>query len=538
MFLKKMTKTVCVTFSKNEMYLLSVAYGISAMRKADSKVSLFRISPEDIDEKLISITELNPDIIVFHVSYHSYNSLKYCCEFLKHRNRNIILVVCNNVATCLAEELIREIQEIDFVVLGEFEETLEEIVRDCKTKEDIKRIKGVSYIDNGKYMINPIRILADVDKLEFPDRECYENNTRNFLVLGSRGCEGNCKFCDKNYLFKMSGCNKHRLRSIDSILKEVDLLVEKYNCKFVSFIDSSFCNAHEMTQRLNELYTKLKTKKYWVQFLFCLRCEQINEEVVQSLFRLREVGLSKVYVGIESFINTDLQFYNKRSDVQTNRKAIALLNGLNGNSKDYMLEIGYGFMIFNPYTTREQLRINFQSLCSNNMFVNPYIVTTRMSVSLLGTVAEQLEKDDLLFRGVNELSLEEKMHRRLRYQFQSEDVQQIYDIMMECVKIIDYKNFNGIEAIRNRYYHFWGEDSILEKLDSAYNNWKKVVDVNTQSLFESVLINSDSWQIVRKNAVAKSKLFKEELDFARNVVEKCKYPIAVRLQRIDELVYR
>lgn len=533
-----MIKTVCVTFSKNEMYSLSVAYGISAMRKSDSKVSLISISPEDADEKLTAIIELNPSVIVFHVSYHSYYSLKYCCEFLKHRNREIIIVVCNNVATCLAEELLREIQEIDFVVLGEFEETLEEIVRDCKTKDDIIKVKGVSYIDKGEYIINPIRNLADIDKLEFPDRECYNNKTRNFLVLGSRGCEGNCKFCDKNYLFKTNECNNHRLRSIDSILKEVDSLVEKYNCKFISFIDSSFCRADEMTRRLNELYIKLKTKKYWVQFLFCLRCEQINEEVVQCLFRLREVGLSKVYVGIESFIDTDLQFYSKRSNVQTNRKAIALLNSLNGNSKGYLLEIGYGFIMFNPYTTREQLKSNFQCLCSNDMFVNPYIVTTRMSVSLLGDVVEQLEKDGLLFQSVNELSLEEKMYRRLKYKFQSEDVQQIYDIMMECVKIIDYKNFNGMEAIRNRYYHFWGEDTILEELDFAYNNWKRVVDMNTRSLFESVLINSNSWQMIRKNAIEKSEIFREELDLARKIVEKCKYPIAIRLQRIDELIYQ
>lgn len=534
---KKEAKTVCVSFSKNEMYSLSVAYSISAMKKVDKKVELFRINLENIDEQIQNILELHPRIVVFHVSYHCFYILKYCCKFLKQKSPDIMLIICNNVATCFAEQLIREIEEIDFAVLGEFEETLEEIVRDCKKKEDIRRVKGVSYIEAGQYTISSIRGHVDIDKLQYPYRECCEYDTRKFLVLGSRGCEGNCRFCDKNYLYKLVECSTHRLRSIDSILEEIDFLVEKYNCKFVSFIDSSFCDSEEIHQRLDELYSKLKTKKYWIQFLFCLRCEQINEKVVHSLSRLKEVGLSKVYVGIESFIDDDLQLFNKKSDAQTNRKAVALLNTLNNQNEGYMLEIGYGFINFNPYTTKEQLQMNFQTLCSSGMFLNPYIVATRMSVNLLGGIVQQIEKDGLLFKEVNELSLEEKMHRRLMYNFQSENVQQIYDIMMECVKIIDYKNYNGIEAIRNRYYHFLGEDSILAEFDCAYENWKKIVDENTRNLFEYALTNSDSLDIARKNLISKSKLFKEKMDLAREKVENCKYRIAIRLQRIDELIY-
>jgi hypothetical protein len=339
-------------------------------------------------------------------------------------------------------------------------------------------------------------------------------------------------------LFNVQKYNEHRIRSIDSILKELDILVEKYDCKFVSFVDASFCGSNGIEARLNELYVKLKAKKYWIQFLFCLRCEQINDQVVELLSKLKEVGLTKVFVGIESFIEDDLKLYNKRSDVQTNIKAINLLNRLENDDNTYKLDVGYGFIFFNPYTTKEQLLINLHSLHFNNMFVTPYIISTRMSLSLLGTAIEKVENDGLLYKKKTELTLNEKMQRRINYKFQSKDVKSIYDILQECVSIIEFKNFNGIEAVRNRYVYFFGKDNALDELDQAYNEWKSLVDENTRELFEYLLTTTDNWQLVREEAILRSQVFHQKLIIAQKRVERKKIVIAIKLERENELVWR
>ena len=533
-----MKKISCINFSKNEMYELSVAYSLSAMKRAGSCVEYYRISPNNLIEKVNEVIASNPEMVVFHVSYHSYDILMECCKKLKIGLSNVIILACNNIASCIAEDLLRDIKEIDFIVVGEFENTLEEIARSCITRDDIKKIDGLSYYESGQYRQNPLRQDAEIDTIEFPDRDYDDNNSRNFLILASRGCEGTCSFCDKNYLYKVNGNNFHRLRSIASIVDEIDLLVEKYNCKFVSFIDSSFGMSNDLVKRLDDFYSTLKEKNYWVQFLFCLRCEQIDQDVINALLKLKEVGLSKVYVGIESFIKDDLDLYKKRSNEITNINAIELMKQLNDDMEDYVLEVGYGFILFNPYTTLEQLRSNYRELCRNHLFINPYILTTRMSVSVLGTVYKKLEEDGLLKGKVCDYPLQDRMQRRLQYSFKEDEIQKIYDLTIECTNIIKYRNFNGIEAFRNRYYHYIGMDSKLRDFDKTYNEWKEVVDSNTRQLFEYIIDGTDEWEIKKKNALLKSVEVKKQIDKSHENVNSLRYVLAKKLSKMDELVFR
>ena len=93
-----MSKIVGVTFSNNEMFNLSVEYGISALKKND-EFSLYQIDNDNIANSIEQIVSGRTKIIVFFVSYHSYDILAECSQKLKKMLPNCYTIICHQVAT-------------------------------------------------------------------------------------------------------------------------------------------------------------------------------------------------------------------------------------------------------------------------------------------------------------------------------------------------------------------------------------------------------------------------------------------------------
>ncbi|WP_342306404.1 TIGR04013 family B12-binding domain/radical SAM domain-containing protein [Methanolobus sp. ZRKC5] len=99
----------------------------------------------------------------------------------------------------------------DYVVIGEGEETLPELVETISSGKDVSRIKGIAYKDNNnKTIFTGKREPVDLDK--YP---CFDPDILMSPLEISRGCPFRCKYCQTPRLFE----GKVRHRSIDSIVK-------------------------------------------------------------------------------------------------------------------------------------------------------------------------------------------------------------------------------------------------------------------------------------------------------------------------------
>lgn len=290
-------KTTTIYFSKNDLFCLQAGYGIAILKNImGNKVQSYFVDNNNLKVSTSKIIEEAPDLIVIFVSFHSYNLLSSFCKIIKKHLPQTQLCICHNVASGLAFQILTNIRTIDFAILGEFELTLKEICNKLKNHESYLMCSGIAYINSsGTYIVNePRNLLSNIEEFPYTDRETFEHQTRLFPILGSRGCERNCSFCDRNYLFKMGQEKRPRFRSIDDITNEIDYLVNKYNCKALNFYDSTFGSNDNIEQRLDELYYNLRKKEYWVQFSLCLRVEQISNNLVFKLKKLKTVGLTVI----------------------------------------------------------------------------------------------------------------------------------------------------------------------------------------------------------------------------------------------------
>ena len=107
--------------------------------------------------------------------------------------------------TAVPKQIMEENPAIDFVIVGDCEYTLKELVENVgKSNANYQDIKGLAYSDDDEIVVNPRRgLIADLNELPMPAYDLFPMHAYygysvipNYNeALTSRGCEGACHFC-------------------------------------------------------------------------------------------------------------------------------------------------------------------------------------------------------------------------------------------------------------------------------------------------------------------------------------------------------
>ncbi|MDD4305133.1 MAG: TIGR04013 family B12-binding domain/radical SAM domain-containing protein [Methanosarcina sp.] len=107
------------------------------------------------------------------------------------------------------------LEYFDYIVIGEGEETLPELVKVIQERENPGKVFGIAFRDprTNKVVITPKRPYVDLDS--YP---CFDPEKLRAPIEISRGCPWGCKYCQTPRLFG----KEVRHRSIDSIVKNAE----------------------------------------------------------------------------------------------------------------------------------------------------------------------------------------------------------------------------------------------------------------------------------------------------------------------------
>ena len=104
---------------------------------------------------------------------------------------------------------------------------------------------------------------------------------------------------------------------------------------------------------------------------------------------LKSVGLTHVFLGLESGSDDALRVYNKRITVEQNFRAISLL-------RDAHIQTQIGFIMFNPYSTLNEVRENAQFLADIGELFRFFPLTRSMDVFFGTPIYHALLRDGLI----------------------------------------------------------------------------------------------------------------------------------------------
>src|ERR1700733_15167238 len=110
---------------------------------------------------------------------------------IKQLHPGKLIVAGGHYASCAAEALMEHHAELDIIVIHEGEQTLAEIVAAANLKDDLPKITGIAYREDGQVRFTPKRrTLDDLDTLPFPARRGRIHSIAGVptsFLMGSRG---------------------------------------------------------------------------------------------------------------------------------------------------------------------------------------------------------------------------------------------------------------------------------------------------------------------------------------------------------------
>jgi anaerobic magnesium-protoporphyrin IX monomethyl ester cyclase len=211
----------------------------------------------------------------------------------------------------------------------------------------------------------PREPISNLDSLPFPYRYCFEifkGRGVATYVLASRGCYGECTFCYLNQFYAEESL--WRGRSPENVINEICHLYREYGERYFYFADANFFGpGRKGKNRVCELARLIIDTDIKINFGIECRVNDIEDEVISMLVR---AGLRDVFLGIESGNQNSLERFRKNTTVEDNKRAINIL-------RRYNIEPNCGFIIFEPDSTLEDIRENFEFLKEMKMLSSPSI---------------------------------------------------------------------------------------------------------------------------------------------------------------------
>jgi len=204
----------------------------------------------------------------------------------------------------------------DYVVRGEGEETLVELVQHLEADRPLDTIKGLSYRNSSNEIVhNPSRdLIKDLNEAPIPNFGLvykWAEKAKVIPIATSRGCPFACRFCS---VIPMFG-RKYRFKSIDRILEEIRAAAS-HKCH-VFFIDDNFAANKKRTKTLLRALIDNKIKLEWSAQV---RTDIAKDEELLDL--MKKAGCFSVYIGFESINPKTLDLYNKSQGLQDIEDAI------------------------------------------------------------------------------------------------------------------------------------------------------------------------------------------------------------------------
>lgn len=357
-------------FDFNQNPPLGILYLAASLRNAGHDVDIYDQGAMENNPQYPSfdfIKHFSPDIIGFSLYTFGLTNTFHYIDKLKNSFPNIKIIVGGHHATALPQKTMEDSDKIDYLVCGEGEISLVNLIRAIENCQPVSSVKGLFYRENGKITSTPPQpLIEDLDTLPFPANDLIEKYTypsenikrgRKILNLTtSRGCPFNCAYCNK----AVYG-SSHRRRSAKNVADEVEYMFNKFDYDEVMFHDELFTANRAWMHDLFREFKKRGLRFPW-------RClGRIGTVTYNDLVLMKENGCYVIAFGLEAG--------NERVRMDIGRKMTdEQIKEAFSNAKKAGL-ITYAFnMINHRLDTLDTIKDTYNLMCAVNAVFAPVFI--------------------------------------------------------------------------------------------------------------------------------------------------------------------
>ena len=324
---------------------LNLAYLAGYLRKHKPYLKLETLDCEGLSlpyEKIEKkIGEISPNIIAITVPTPAYIQVQKVCEIIKKISPNIYTIVGGPHPTAFPIKTTAD-QNIDFSIIGEGEETFNDLVDALEKKRPLSDVNGIVYKDENNKVVRtePRPLIQNLDSIPFPARDLFPteiyflpptkktSNKKAGNIITSRGCCYRCTYCIASVMWG----HKVRFRSVENVVDELEECINKYGIGEFNFHDELFTVNRKHTIAICKEIKKRNLNIAWV----CMcRVDFVDEETLREM---KSAGCRKIFFGLESGDQNILDHMKKMVKVEKAYDAVKLV-------KKVGIKAGASFML-------------------------------------------------------------------------------------------------------------------------------------------------------------------------------------------------
>jgi len=437
----------------------------------------------DIQNEFNKMT-LDYDIYAFSVYHTNFAFVYELSVMIKSICDNKYIVLGSKFVTTYFEDILHHKMDdgtpcFDCLVLGDGEYTMLEIINCVEQGNSLNEYAEYNpHIVTSETGVNKKPLSININELPLPERHFLKiTNHIVAYICDSHGCIGKCSFCTySTYHSKWTG------RTAECLFNEVKTVYENTNARLFMFSGSSFEDPGILGKaRINDFCDLIIESKLRVCFRCFLRADTFNEEKkdVDLLIKMKKAGFNHIFVGIESANDDELRRYNKTAKLTDNYRIMKLLDSVG------IFSGGYGFIMFNPYSTFESIQNNYCFIAENQPFQLSQFISKLIVYK--GTKIHEIIKKDNLLKGIGEktLNLVEE------YKFQNNDVEILYEWVKSKFNTqkmhIVMQNADNVSSTINCFSHFVGTENVMLELTNILSHYEIIL----KEYFFHLYINND-----------------------------------------------
>lgn len=261
----------------------------------------------------------------------------------------------------------KAIEHCDFVMRGEGEKTIVELLHKLKTEESYENVENLAFInDQGETVINPLRPLEqDIDLYGYPSiggEHMYlihgdkvltgdpQLNSFTYELNASRGCPFSCSYCSAINLRRLyQGKGRYvRFRTVESVMDELNEAKRKIpKLRVIHFWDEIFSDEAGWVEEFAKRYKK----EIGIPFRIWGHPLKVDKKIITHLV---DAGLHQVVVGIQSgSAKVRKEAFHRPESQEQIIEASRVL------SECKVPKVYYDFMIRHAFESQEDLKETF-----------------------------------------------------------------------------------------------------------------------------------------------------------------------------------
>ncbi len=338
------------THTPQVVLYLGMAYLSAFLKHEKYEVHIIDAIAEGLSKQALlkKVAEIKPAVVGLTSPTQQIYDAAVVAKEIKDMFPEIKTIIGGYHASALPEQTLKEFNSFDYLLYGEGELTLPELLAAITTDKDdiLKNIKGIVYRDGNRIIVNPPRPYIDINVLPMPDFDGFNLNlykpfytffNKKLLelpIMTSRGCPYNCVFC-----FRTNG-KSVRYRNLQSVIDEIKRDIEIYHISHLLFVDETFTLSMKRADALCDelIRTGINKQITW-------GCETRADLVDEALLKkMKQAGCRFISYGADSGDQEILNYAEKSMKVHDIKNAVQW-------TKQAGIDVYTNYVIGLPYDT-------------------------------------------------------------------------------------------------------------------------------------------------------------------------------------------